>query len=71
MGSSSFPEIPCVVCRKPVDLQTDVCADENGKAMHTDCYVKRITSARLAQAWANRFSLSANSEEAQRQQGML
>jgi hypothetical protein len=58
--SSHFPEIPCGICRKPVDLQTDLWADENGKATHADCYVKRITSARLAQAWTNRFSLSTN-----------
>jgi predicted nucleic acid-binding Zn ribbon protein len=62
-----FPETPCVVCRKPIDLQIDLCADENGKAVHADCYMKRITSSRLAQAWANTFSLSTN-PDAQRQQ---
>jgi hypothetical protein len=25
-------------------LQTDLAADENGKAIHEDCYVKHITS---------------------------
>jgi hypothetical protein len=34
-----FPEIPCALCSKPLDLQTDLCADENGKAVHEDCYV--------------------------------
>jgi hypothetical protein len=58
--SRYLPEIPCGICRKPVDLQTDLCADESGKAVHTECYVKRITSARLAQPWANCFSLSTN-----------
>ena len=57
---SSLPEIPCGICRKPVDLQTDLWADENGKAAHADCYFERIASARLAQAWVNRFSLSPN-----------
>jgi hypothetical protein len=57
---SPLPEIPCVICRTPIDLQTDWWADENGKVTHADCYVKRLISARLAQAWANRFSLSTN-----------
>jgi len=50
-----FFEIPCTVCRRPVDLNTDLCADENGKAVHEECYVKRVTSALLARAWAERF----------------
>jgi len=53
MNSHSFPEIPCVICRKPVVLQTDLWADESGKVVHADCYVKRIISARLAHVWAN------------------
>jgi len=53
MSSRAFPGILCVICRKPVDLQTDLYADESGKAVHADCYVKRIIPARLAQAWAN------------------
>ena len=43
MGRPPFPTMSCVICRKPVDLHADLCADENGKAVHTDCYVKRIT----------------------------
>jgi hypothetical protein len=39
-----FPEIPCVICSKPVNLSADLSADENGKAVHTECYVKRITA---------------------------
>jgi hypothetical protein len=42
MGSSHFPEIPCALCGKPVDLQGDLCADENGQAVHEDCYAKRV-----------------------------
>jgi hypothetical protein len=44
MKSRAFPEIPCLICSKPVDLSTDLSADENGKAIHTECYVKRITT---------------------------
>ena len=50
MNSPSFPEIPCVICSKPVNLQTDLCADENGKAVHADCYIKQITGAQASQA---------------------
>ena len=44
MKSRPFPEIPCLICCKPVDLSADLSADENGKAVHTECYVKRITT---------------------------
>jgi hypothetical protein len=46
MAGHTFPEIPCMLCSKPVDLTIDLAADENGKAVHEDCYVKRITSPR-------------------------
>ncbi len=46
MDSHSFPEMSCVLCSRPVDLRTDLYADENGKSVHEDCYVKRITSNR-------------------------
>jgi hypothetical protein len=36
--SRPFSEIHCVVCRRPVDLNTDLCADENGKAVHEECF---------------------------------
>jgi hypothetical protein len=42
MGGHPFPEIPCKICSKPVDLTVDLYADENGKAVHEDCYVKHI-----------------------------
>jgi hypothetical protein len=35
-------EIRCSICDKRVTLQEDTCFDENGKAVHTDCYGKRI-----------------------------
>jgi hypothetical protein len=45
MGSRSFPEISCIICSKPLDLSVDLCVDEYGKAVHTECYVKRLTAA--------------------------
>jgi len=45
MGSSSFPKIFCILCSSPVDLRVDLCADENGKAVHEECYIKKITSS--------------------------
>jgi len=43
MGSP-LTEMPCVLCGKPVDLGCDLFADENGQAVHEDCYIKRIES---------------------------
>ena len=43
MGGHLFPDIPCKLCSKPVDLSADLSADENGKAVHEECYVKHIT----------------------------
>jgi len=40
----SFPEISCIICSEPLDLSLDLSADEYGKAVHTECYVKHITS---------------------------
>jgi hypothetical protein len=45
MKSRPFPEIPCVICSKPVDLSADLSADETGKAVHTECSVKQITTS--------------------------
>jgi len=44
MGSRPFPETPCALCSKPVNLGVDLCADENGKAVHEACYVQQVTS---------------------------
>ncbi len=46
MGGHPFPDIPCTLCGKPVDLSADLSADETGKAVHEECYVKHITSSR-------------------------
>ncbi len=45
MGGSHFQEVPCALCSTPVDLQVDLHADENGKAVHEDCYVKHLTTS--------------------------
>jgi hypothetical protein len=45
MSSRPFPEIPCALCRKPVNLGSDLCADENGKAVHEACYVQQVASS--------------------------
>jgi hypothetical protein len=49
MGSRSFPEISCIICSKPLDLSVDLCTDEYGKAVHTECYVKRLTAGQSHQ----------------------
>jgi hypothetical protein len=43
MGGHHFQEILCVICSKPLDLTTDLCADEHGKAVHDECYAHTIT----------------------------
>jgi hypothetical protein len=45
MGRCRFPQISCALCRKPVDLLIDLSADEDGKAVHEECYVRRLTSS--------------------------
>lgn len=44
MGGCPFPEISCILCSRPVDLTVDLSSDEHGKAVHTECYVQRITN---------------------------
>ena len=53
MGGYSFPAIPCTICAKPLNLRADLCADEDGKAVHEECYVKRITTPRSGPAVAS------------------
>ena len=45
MGGQPFPEIQCKICAKPVDIKVELCAHENGKAVHQDCYVNHITKS--------------------------
>jgi len=42
MAGHPFLEIHCILCKKPVDLSIDLSADENGKAVHVECYAKQI-----------------------------
>jgi len=37
----------CRICHEPVSLKSDTVTDENGKAVHEDCYVKEIISLRM------------------------
>jgi hypothetical protein len=39
---SSQKEYICPMCRKPIDLNKDETADEDGQVMHAECYFKRI-----------------------------
>jgi hypothetical protein len=34
--------VSCVLCNRSVNLTVDLCCDENGKAVHGDCYFNRI-----------------------------
>ena len=36
-----------MLCSKPVELTVDLNADENGKAVHEQCYVNRISGGDL------------------------
>jgi hypothetical protein len=43
MGGHLVPDVRCPLCTEPIDLSVDLSADENGKAVHENCYVQRIT----------------------------
>jgi hypothetical protein len=45
MGGHPFLKITCPICSEPVDLTVDLCTDENGKAVHENCYAKHIASS--------------------------
>jgi hypothetical protein len=47
MGGQPFSGILCIICAEAVDLTVDLVADENGKAMHQDCYVRRTTTGQV------------------------
>jgi hypothetical protein len=53
VGGHTFPEIPCNICSKPVDLTVDLCSDESGKPIHEDCYVKHIMGSRAGNPLAS------------------
>ena len=46
MGGPTYPEISCAICNKPVDLSVDLNANEKGEALHEECYVKHVMTAR-------------------------
>jgi hypothetical protein len=46
MGGQTVPVIPCKFCSAPIDLTVDLSVDENGQAVHEDCYVTHIASLR-------------------------
>ena len=48
MGGCSFPEIACTICNRPLDLKVDLSTDENGSAVHEDCFFKRSIPAVVA-----------------------
>lgn len=52
MDGRSF-QISCVLCGLPLTLHIDLSADEKGKAVHEQCYVKRLQVPRsiLSAAW--------------------
>jgi len=45
MSSRPFPEIPCALLQEAVNLGSDLCADENGKAVHEECHVRPVRSS--------------------------
>lgn len=53
MGGHPFQAIPCNICSKPIDLSADLYADEHGKAVHEDCYVKCVSGSGLVAGWRN------------------
>jgi hypothetical protein len=38
-------EITCPICDKPIDLDRDRNTDEDGRAVHTRCYIQRLIAA--------------------------
>jgi len=36
----------CPICKKPINLDRDRYADENGKVIHESCYLQRLMSYR-------------------------
>jgi hypothetical protein len=39
---SSQKKYTCPMCGKPIDLDRDETADEDGQVMHEECYIKRV-----------------------------
>jgi hypothetical protein len=45
MESSQQEIILCSFCKKSVTVRQEFYVDQNGDAIHTDCYLKRILQA--------------------------
>lgn len=43
MNNRQESEVKCSICNKPVTLHSDTGTDEDGKAVHKQCYAKRIS----------------------------
>ena len=43
MDDQRHSEIYCSICKQPVTLHSDTCADEDGRTVHKECYATRIT----------------------------
>lgn len=43
MENRQESEIKCSICNKPVTLHSDTATDEDGKAVHKQCYATRIS----------------------------
>ncbi|MGA7295631.1 MAG: hypothetical protein WBW53_21680 [Terriglobales bacterium] len=48
MASLPRLEVLCAICNQPVTFHADTCTDENGYAVHVECYVKRVTAKKSA-----------------------
>lgn len=59
MSSRPHQEIRCVRCNRPVDLQTDLNTNENGEAVHQDCYARSIGLEKSADDRDEDFALLA------------
>jgi hypothetical protein len=36
-------QVVCSICDKPMDLTTDLCTDEDGQGVHSECYEQVIS----------------------------
>jgi hypothetical protein len=66
MDNPPSSKMSCVLCGRPVDLRTDLCADENGSAVHETCYLSLILSNETPNKITQRKLASADTEESMR-----
>ena len=45
MAGRTPQEITCQICNEPIVLERDKYTDEHGKAVHENCYIRRLVSA--------------------------